>query len=177
MGKQLDVRYYYTDLSTPYPGAIETPATFVVGDGTETTIDIENVTDIVVDISEASILFSFDTSFEPAPPTFGSAAFNGLEFNLLSGTPLNFIGASIDPTSTLAGFDATRVSFTDTQVRFNWENLTYDSGTILRVNFTQGPAEVPEPATMSLLGLGFLGVAAMHRRRAVRPRNTRVELD
>lgn len=163
IGRQLGVDYFYPNQSSPYGPSVETPPVFIVGSGIETVVNVENVTTITVDVSDTSMLFNFST--DHPGPTWLSNSFNGLIFNLISGNSFDFATASIDASSTFAGFDLSRVSFTDSQVAVNWQGLSYDSETILRINFEPNAAEVPEPATLSLLSLGFLGAIAMRRRR------------
>lgn len=163
IGRQLGVDYFYPNQSSPYGPSVETPPVFIVGSGIETVVNVENVTTITVDVSDTSMLFNFST--DHPGPTWLSSSFNGLIFNLINGNSFDFATASIDASSTFAGFDLSRVSFTDSQVAVNWQGLSYDSETILRINFEPNAAEVPEPATLSLLGLGFLGAVAMRRRR------------
>lgn len=162
VGRDFSAEYFYPDLNTSYPPAIETPPLFTVGGGIETTVIVEGVTTIAVDASDASIFFDFSTTL--TSPTWGATDFNGLVFTLLSGGPLNIIGFSLDPASTFQNFDESRVTFTDSQVMVNWQGLSYDSNTMLRIDFEFAPAEVPEPATMSLLGLGGLLAVALRRR-------------
>lgn len=166
IGRQLSVDYFSPNSSAPYGLSVETPSVFTVDGDIETVVVVEGVTTISVDFSDTSMVFNFDTT-HPGP-TWNAANFNGLIFNLISGNSFDFATASIDSSSTFAGFDLSRLSFTDSQVAVNWQGLSYNSETILRINFEPNPAEVPEPATLSLLGLGFLGAVAMRRRRAPR---------
>lgn len=167
IGRELSVGYYYPEQSIPYDGAIEILPTFIVGSGIESIVDVEGVTTIAVDVSDASILFDFTTALRG--PRWETVPFNGLVFNLLSGAPLEFISFSIDPSSTFEGFDLSRISFTGSEIAVNWQGLSYDSDTLLRINFDLPMAEVPEPATLSLLGLGILGAVAIRRRRPETP--------
>lgn len=162
IGRELSAEYFYTDLATSYGPAIETPSTFVVGIGVETIVRVEGVTSIASDFSDSSLQFEFSTSL--SSPTWGGALFNGLVFNVVGGAPLSLISASIDPNSTLAGFDSSRITFSNSQVAINWQGLSYNTGTILRINFESTEAQVPEPATMSLVGLGLLGIVAFSRK-------------
>ena len=163
IGRELSAEYFYPNLSTSYGPALEAPPVFAVGSGVETIVNVEGVTTISVDLTDTSILFDFSTVLNS--PTWLSTSFNGLVFNLTSGAPLDFSSVSIDPSSNYAGFDASRVSFSDSQVTVNWQGLSYNSDTILLIHFEPVAAQVPEPATMSLLGLGLLGVVAMRSRR------------
>jgi len=163
IGRQLSVDYFTPNSSSPYGPSVETPSVFTVGSDIETVVNVENITTITVDVSDTSMVFDFFT--DHPGPKWNSVNFNGLIFNLISGNSFDFATASIDASSTFAGFDLSRVSFTDTQVAVNWQGLSYNSNTILRINFEPNAAEVPEPATLSLLGLGFLGAVAMRRRR------------
>ncbi|WP_137174661.1 PEP-CTERM sorting domain-containing protein [Massilia sp. HP4] len=163
IGRQLSVDYFYPNPSTPYGQSVETPPVFIVGDGIETVVNVENVTSITVDVTDTSMQFDFSTS-HPGP-TWLSNTFNGLIFNLISGNSFDFSTASIDSSSTFAGFDISRVDFNDSRVAINWQGLSYNSDTILRINFEPNATEVPEPATLSLLGLGFMSAVAVRRRR------------
>ncbi|GGC65741.1 hypothetical protein GCM10011504_49660 [Siccirubricoccus deserti] len=58
----------------------------------------------------------------------------------------------------LAGFDASWLSFTGTEIRIGWNGLSYTGGTV-EVDFT-----APAPATQALLGAGLLGLTMGRRR-------------
>jgi len=83
---------------------------------------------------------------------------------------LNF--SSFNISSNFEDFDPSLVSFSNSQVTVNWAGLAYDSHTMLLINFETAAADVPEPATMTLLGLGFVSAIAMRRRgtKVIKPR-------
>lgn len=156
IGKQLDAAYYDHDMSTPYPPASFTPSSFTVGAGQETIGDVEGVTQLLVDFSDRSLTITLQTILPN--PTWKNEAFNGIIFT--SPGPLGITGATVDPATTMTGFDNSRVSFDSDQIFVNWSGLSYGNGTVVRIDF----APVPEPATMAVLGAGLLGLAAVRRR-------------
>jgi hypothetical protein len=158
IGKQMDAVYYYPDTSTPYAQASFTPSSFTVGPGQETDGNVEGVTHLLVDFSDSMLTITLQTTL--STPTWGTAPFNGIIFT--SPGPLGIVGAAVDPATTMAGFDNSRISFDADQILVNWNGLPYVNGTVVKVDF----AVVPEPATMALLGAGLLGLAAARRRKS-----------
>ena len=69
-----------------------------------------------------------------------------------------FFGVVFEPTTFIK---ALQVSGTDPGGITNWDNFTTGVG----LNVVINPNNVPEPATMGLLGLGLLGLAATRRRK------------
>jgi hypothetical protein len=155
IGQGFNVSYRFADLNTVYLNATATPADFLVSGGIETVVDVEGVTDLIVDFDASSLTVLFDTVL--SNPTWNPASFNGLRF---IGTAAHGVtGATIDAGSTMGGFDASRVTLTADEIRLNWNGLSYVDGTRLVINFA-----VPEPATLALFGAGLIGLMAMRRR-------------
>lgn len=163
IGKQFKVDYYDKNLTQPYDQSTEVPTTFTVHSGIETVVDIEGVTEISVDFNDTSILFDFFTIL--SNPRFRSEEFNGLVFDVLSGGPLAFSSFSVDASSNFTGFDESRIGLGENRLTIDWGGLQYDEHTRLLINFVPATAEVPEPATLSLVGLGLLSVMATRRKR------------
>ena len=165
VGRTLSAEYFYPDLSTPYGPATVTPSPFVVGPGPETSINVEGVTTIVVDVTDTTLRFDFATIL--AAPTWNSTPFNGVVFNLVTGAPLSLLSASIDPSSTLGGLDASRVAFNDSQVTVNWSGLPYSNGTFLLINVASAAAvgAVPEPGTLALLAIALAALGTLRRQK------------
>ncbi|RZT95225.1 PEP-CTERM sorting domain-containing protein [Rivibacter subsaxonicus] len=159
-GRSFDVHYGYPDLDTVYFDA-SAPASFEVAAGVDTVVEVEGVTKLLVDFSDRSVTIVFNTVLE-APTWNWWVPFNGLVFDLAGGAAHGFAGASIDPTTTLAGFGADRVGLDPSRLSFNWYGLSYRDGTVLKVNFSP----VPEPGTFvfALAGLALVGVCARRRR-------------
>jgi hypothetical protein len=168
IGRTVSAGYFFPDLATPYPFASATPPSFVVVDpGAETTIDVEGVTFITIDLTDTSLRFDFATVL--TSPTWSTAPFNGVVLELIGGAPFSLLSASIDPSSTLSGFDLSDLTFSDTQVTANWNGLSYTNGTTLLINFTT--AAVPEPTTLSLLGITLVVLALSRKRHWRVPRS------
>ena len=158
-GATVTEEYRVPDLSSPYPLTAYAPQSFVVGAGQESTIVLEGVTTFNVDFSDAALDLVFDTLLSNPDPTFNNASFNGLVF---TSTAFGDVASvTIGGTSNLVGFDDSRISIVGDELRLNFAGLTYNTDTVLGLNFTGNTNGVPEPATwtMMLLGFGAAGVA------------------
>lgn len=168
IGAAISETYYYPDDATAYPAATYTPQAFVVGAGEESVIDIEGVTQLHVDFANSSLAILFNTSL--GNPTWNPVSFNGPIF---SGSAIAGItGVTVNGSSTLAGFDNTRVSVVGQDLRIDWSGLSYTDGTALNLDFTfarDGTGAVPEPATWAMMIVGFGLVGAVSRRRRAIP--------
>ncbi len=157
IGVLLNASYRVPTSAVAYQQASFTPTDFTVESGIETVGLVENVTSIPVDINAFSLRVSFQTSL--SDPRWNSAEFNGLV--LTSASALGVSGGSVASTTTMTGFDASRVQVAGNQVLLNWQGLQYADGTIIDVVFSA--IAVPEPASVALLGLAFAGIALFRR--------------
>ncbi len=156
IGQQFTAEYRTPDLGTPYGSAVFTPTPFIAGPGVDTTGVVEGVTSLLVDLSNSGLTVTFDTTL--SNPTWNAAAFNGIV--LTAAGPLGVSGATVDGSSTLAGFDNSRVTLTGDAIELNWNGLSYHNGTVLSLSFTP----VPEPASLALLAVGLAGIGFARRR-------------
>jgi PEP-CTERM motif len=161
-GQSFNASYRVPSIDTPYPDATATPSSFVVGSGVETTVNVENVTSIAVDFSDTSLDLLLTTSL--SDPTWGTAPFNGLVFDLASPGTLGITGVTIDGLTSMSGFDASHVTVTGNRIAIDWNGLSYENGTRVVVDFDFASA-VPEPATYALMfaGLGLVGFSVRRK--------------
>ncbi|NML15041.1 PEP-CTERM sorting domain-containing protein [Azohydromonas caseinilytica] len=158
MGSTVSYQYYYPTLDSPYAGTPNVNGNYVVGEGDE----IRSLTDAVgwMDISANQILVQFSHGSR-----FGAADFSGWVLSDVFGTIDSFMSVSIDPSTTLAGMTSERLSFTADSISVNWGGLIFQAGDRLVLNvLTRGAIAVPEPGTLSLMGVALLGIAAVRRR-------------
>ena len=163
VGDQLSVSYRYPDVNTVYPPSTAAPSTFIVGPGVESVVDVEGVTDIAVDFGARSLMIDFSTVLDN--PTWAGSAYNGLLFQGMGAAKI--VGATVTST-TMAGFDDSRLYFSGGDFGLDWQGLSYTTGTNITVDLTLAGG-VPEPATWAMLLVGFAAVGAAARRRQPSP--------
>ena len=131
---------------------------FTVGPGPEVTVsNVPGLVNCLVDVSDYSVTFEYPQSNQAA-----SGVFNGYILAEYSASIPPFQMAIVDPSTTVVGFDQSRVSFDATHVYINESGLTFQAGQQVTVDF----AAVPEPSTFVLLGIGGISLLAHIWRRA-----------
>lgn len=90
-------------------------------------------------------------------------------FNSLIITDMDWIGGpgiltGVTISTNLAGFDNSRVTFTDDSVSINWQGLSFGPGTRWDIGLIT--THIAEPGTFAILGLGFAGLGLARRRKA-----------
>jgi hypothetical protein len=117
-------------------------------------------------INEENVVV-FGTSFTinfPIGTTFVSAPFNGFVVSEVGPSPDTITGASLASTN-IPSFDSSRITFDATDVFVNFQGLVVPNPGDLSVNVTFGATATPEPASLTLLGLGVAGLAGYRCRR------------
>jgi hypothetical protein len=96
--------------------------------------------------------------------TFSEAGFNGFAFQDLTNALI--AGVTVDSSTSLSGFDSSRVTFTDDTIWVNLQGLTFVSGSSVMLDVSFADA-VPEPAYYqlgALLAFGGLGALRLRKR-------------
>ncbi len=92
-----------------------------------------------------------------------STSFNGFVLVDFYGTLPRFQNAMINPATSYAGFDASRIIVNEDDIQVNWQGLTGNGHIVLDIN-----VGVPEPQSWTMLITGFGLTGAAMRRRARR---------
>ena len=162
-GTTVGVTWLYPDSSTTYatqdvvvgPGAEITCAGGSAGTGLcPGFVDAAHI-----DIGAQDLSLTIDSG----TTAWSGSAFNGYEFSNLSagGT---WTGYTLS--TSFAGLDTSRITFTPDAVWVNMEGITPDAGQAFDITLLAGSAPIPEPTSPALLlaGLGALAVIARRRR-------------
>jgi hypothetical protein len=96
------------------------------------------------------------------PRMFAPAAFNGYRFTDVGGTIPTFVAVTVHPSTSVGGFDLSRVTVTANDVWVNLEAMTLGPGDVIALNVITA---IPEPATAGLLSVGLVAVVAGVRAR------------
>ena len=112
-------------------------------------------------VTPGQVVFTFNST-----GTFTEAIFNGFRIAETGDAPATITGVSLDSSSDLSGFGASRISFDTRDVFANVQGLSFVKGQNVTLDLSFLPAAaVPEPFailtfTLAALGLGRLMVAA-----------------
>jgi hypothetical protein len=117
------------------------------------------VFNIEADATSITFDYSVDEAlgpWTPSPFSLAPTISNGIAINLLSDGA--FTAVSIDTATNMSAFGISNVSFSDNQIQVDWQNLPFDTTTVVKLDVTSASASgVPEPGTFGLLAFCMLG--------------------
>lgn len=154
-GETVGFKYIFPDQSSVF----QDMGTAVVGAGVEFT----NFSYFNLDVADTAITassFAFGSSWT-------SSAFNGFVLTDTNNA-VTITSVSVDPLTNMAGLDSSRISFDAHNIYVNWNGLSFDPSTIVKLDINGG-GTVPEPTSIALAALGLLGLSISRRRKAVKP--------
>lgn len=157
-GDTVNGTYKYPDNTTVFINlgnqVVSPTATFTFLTGTPNTTAV---------VGASTITLSFSGTGD-----FTGATFNGVTITDL--TDSDIIGVELG-SSNVAGFDASRLSFTSNSVSLNLASLSTTSDSSIVANVLFAASAVPELATwaMMLIGFGGIGLAMRRGRRSLSP--------
>jgi hypothetical protein len=84
-----------------------------------------------------SITFDYSTYkgatvWSPSPLSLPPTIYNGIAINVLSGPPIQSV--NINPATNMIGFNTSRISFTSSQIQVDWQNLPFNTSTIVKLD-------------------------------------------
>ena len=149
IGDTVHVAHNWSALGTE----IYTPTDVVVADGVGDAVHVSP--HYYVNIDDLSVFVDFSSI-----DTWSWGTFNGLVISDIDTALSDFA-----VTTNLNAWQDTRFSSTSDSLMFNWYGLSFDSDTFFQLTFADtGSAQVPEPGSMMLLGLGLVALCLYNRR-------------
>jgi hypothetical protein len=137
LGATISWQYYFDG------GAWQSPGRFEVNGGAGGKFEKTGTSYFVILADNNSITFNY--SIEQGDGPWSSSALslaptihNGIAINMVSGPAFSTV--TIDPATNMAGFDASRISFTDDQIQVDWQNLAFNPHTIVKLDVNKASA-------------------------------------
>lgn len=156
-GKVVSYQNYFPDIGSP--SADGSNGNHLVDGG----VEVSNIAASVgtLDISDTNLFVSFTKN-----AYFTEASFSGFLIADVNNAIDAFTSVNINALTNMVGFDASRISFDENHIWVNWQNLAFTSSTVVSLDVNgRGRQEVPEAASLALIGLGLVGLTATRRRK------------
>jgi hypothetical protein len=114
-----------------------------------------------MEVTNNTITFTYTES-----SGFNAASFNGSILKAISPGIAAFGSITVDPATTMAGFNSSDLSLDSTHFYINVAGLAVSTGTVLKLDVAPAVSSVPEPSSFVLgrIGLFVIGGIASARR-------------
>jgi hypothetical protein len=137
------------------------PVQFVVNDTVEIGVNnFPNIVNFNMEVTNNTIMFTYTQTAR-----FDTASFNGSIFTAISPGIPPFGSITVDPATTLAGFNSFDLSLDSTHFYINVSGLEAVTGEVLKLDVAPAVSSVPEPSSLVLAGLGLLVIGGISRAR------------
>ena len=101
--------------------------------------------DIIADATSITFDYSItnrgSASWSDSVLSLSPTIYNGIAFDLVSGPAITSV--TIDPATNMVGFDASRISFTNSEIQVDWQLLPFDTSTIVKLNINAASTPTP----------------------------------
>jgi len=150
LGAQLQARYFFPNSGNQFSN---TEVFTVVDPGVEVSFFPDGDPRTNLDFSDTNLFITYNSS-----SSWTNAAFNGFVVDDFNSILDDITGVSINVATNMVGLDASRISFTSDSFSVNWNGLAFNTNTIVSLDFDFRGQQVPEPASIALLGLGLAAI-------------------
>ena len=85
---------------------------------------------ILSDNNSVTFDYTSTSTWSPSALSLAPTIHNGIAIRTVAAP--NFTSVTIDPSTNMVGFDASRISFTGTEIQIDWQNLPFDPNTVVK---------------------------------------------
>ena len=143
-GDTVDAQYLFPTISSLYLGANN----FTVP-GSVLSTNLGGADFFTLSVANTTITANFAADVNgSSTATWSATSFNGFEVIDESKNPL-ISGVMIDPSTNMSGLNSSRISFSSNTVWVNWEGLSFNNSTIVKLDLTFDPPLDPSQVSIA----------------------------